>query len=101
MYTTLEYYSKRWPIEIFFRQAKGNLGINQYQVRHLKAIKRFWSLTVLTYLFCVLGKAKVLSFSQGLSNVRKEVKGNLFTWIYKQSQANVPLSKILERLKVA
>ena len=30
---TLEYYSKRWPIEIFFRQTKGNLGINQYQVR--------------------------------------------------------------------
>ena len=99
--TTLEYYSKRWPIEIFFRQTKGNLGINQYQVRHLKAIKRFWSLTVLTYLFCVLGKAKVSSFSQGLSNARKEVKGNLFTWIYKQSQVNVPLSKILERLKVA
>jgi len=99
--TTLEYYSKRWPIEIFFSQTKGNLGINQYQVRHLKVIKRFWSLTVLTYLFCVLGKAKVSSFSQGLSNARKEVKGNLFTWIYKQSQANIPLSKILERLKVA
>jgi len=34
---TLEYYSKRWPIEIFFRQTNGNFGINQYQVRHLKA----------------------------------------------------------------
>lgn len=99
--TTLEYYSKRWPIEIFFRQTKGNLGINQYQVRHLKAIKRFWCLTVLTYLFCVLGRIKVSSFSQGLSHARKEVKGNLFTWIYKQSKENVPLSKILERLKVA
>lgn len=98
---TLEYYSKRWPIEIFFRQTKGNLGINQYQVRHITAIKRFWSLTVLTYLFCVLGKAEVSSFAQGLSSTRKEVKSNLFAWIYNQSQAGVPLSRILVRLKVA
>ncbi|MBP2657684.1 MAG: hypothetical protein H6Q69_716 [Firmicutes bacterium] len=49
--TILKYYSQRWPIEIFFRQAKGNLGINQYQVRTISAIKRFWSLTALTYLF--------------------------------------------------
>ena len=98
---TLEYYSKRWPIEIFFRQTKGNLGINQYQVRHITAIRRFWSLTVLTYLFCVLGKAEVSSFAQGLSSTRKEVKSNLFAWIYNQSQAGVPLSRILVRLKVA
>lgn len=26
--TILEYYSKRWPIEIFFRQTKNNLGLN-------------------------------------------------------------------------
>ena len=36
-----------------------------------------------------------------LSFTRKEVKGSLIAWIYKQSQANVPLSKILERLKAA
>ncbi len=99
--TTLEYYSKRWPIETFFRQSKGNLGINQYQIRHIKAIKRFWALTVLTYIFCVLRLNKGSSFAQGLSATRKEVKGNLVTWIYKQSQANIPLSKILERLKAA
>lgn len=98
---TLEYYSKRWPIEIYFRQTKGNLGINQYQVRHITAIKRFWALTVLTYLFCVLGKPKVSSFAKGLSFARKEVKRNLFAWIYNQSQAGVPLSHILVRLKVA
>ena len=98
----LEYYSKRWPIEIFFRQTKGNLGINQYQVRHIIAIKRFWTLTVLTYLFCVLGKTNISSFAQGLSFTRKEVKGNLVAWIYNRSQqAGVPLAYILVRLKVA
>jgi len=58
-------------------------------------------LTVLTYLFCVLGKPKVSSFAKGLSFARKEVKRNLFAWIYQQSQAGVPLSHILVRLKVA
>ena len=99
--TTLEYYSKRWLIEIFFRQTENNLGINQYQIHHIRAIKRFWSLTILTYLFCARGKDKVSSFAQGISHMRKEVKGNLFTWIYKQSKSNVTLFKILERLKVA
>lgn len=98
---TLEYYSKRWPIETFFRQTKGNLGMNQYQVRHIRAIKRFWVLTVLTYLFCLLAKAEVSSFAQGLSFTRKEVKANLFAWIYKQSQSGVPLSHVLVRLKAA
>ena len=98
---TLEYYSKRWSIETFFRQTKGNLGINQYQIRHIKAIKRFWTLTVLTYLFCILAKAKVSSFAQGLSFTRKEVKANLFAWIYKQSQSGVPLSHVLVRFKAA
>lgn len=28
--TILEYYSKRWPIEIFFRQTKNNLGLSTY-----------------------------------------------------------------------
>lgn len=44
---------------------------------------------------------KAASFAQGLCFTRKEVKGNLIAWIYKQSRANVPLSKILERLKAA
>ena len=70
-------------------------------MRHFKAIKRFWSLSVLTYLFCVLGKTKATSFSQGLTGARKEIKRNLVTWIYEQSQDDVPLSQILVRLKVA
>ena len=55
---TLEYYSKRWSIETFFRQTKGNLGINQYQIRHIKAIKRFWTLTVfdLSFLYPCQGE---------------------------------------------
>jgi hypothetical protein len=99
--TILEYYSKRWPIETFFRQTKGNLGINQYQIRTITAIKRFWSLTALTYLFCTIGSFKRKSFAKGLRNMRKKFKKNLFVWIYEQAKFNVPLSQVLSRLKSA
>ncbi|WP_349292279.1 transposase [Thermoanaerobacterium thermosaccharolyticum] len=35
--TILNYYNQRWPIEIFFRQTKNNLGLNTYQVRSTKS----------------------------------------------------------------
>ena len=99
--TALEYYSKRWPIETFFRQTKGNLGLNQYQMRNITAIKRFWALTTLTYLFCAIGMSKISSFAKGLHHVRREFKANLFSWIYNQAQAGVSLATILVRLKSA
>lgn len=97
--TALEYYSKRWPIEIFFRQTKGNLGFNQYQMRDITAIKRFWALTTLTYLFCAIGVSKISVFAKGLYHMRREFKADLFSWVYNQAQAGVSLAKILVRLK--
>ncbi|MBJ6361635.1 IS701 family transposase [Paenibacillus sp. MAHUQ-46] len=38
--TICTYYSKRWPIEIFFRQSKNNLGFDTYQVRSATAFIR-------------------------------------------------------------
>jgi hypothetical protein len=93
--TALEYYSRRWPIEIFFRQTKGNLGFNQYQIRQIAGIKRFWALMTLTFLFCAIGISKVASFAKGLSHTRREFKINLVGWIYNQAQAGIPLSQIL------
>ncbi|WP_425060242.1 transposase [Sporomusa carbonis] len=49
--TILEYYSQRWPLEIFFRQTKGNFGFNKYQVRSAQAIDRIMVLITLTYLW--------------------------------------------------
>jgi hypothetical protein len=99
--TALEYYSKRWPVETFFRQTKGNLGINQYQIRTITAIKRFWALTALTYLFCMIGSLKRKSFAKGLRDMRKKFKTNLFVWVYEQAKSNVPLPEVLGRLKSA
>ena len=36
----LKHYTKRWPIETFFRDIKQHFGLAKYQVRTLKGIKR-------------------------------------------------------------
>ncbi len=53
--TILEYYTNRWPIEVFFKQEKGHLGFNKYQIRSIKGIKRIWLLQSLVHLICTIG----------------------------------------------
>ena len=42
----------RWPIESSFRQAKGELGMDHYQVRGWRCLHRHFYMTQLSYLFC-------------------------------------------------
>ena len=37
----LDTYSRRWPIELFFRQSKGKLALDKYQIRSRKGIQRY------------------------------------------------------------
>ncbi len=99
--TILDYYSKRWPVEIFFRQAKGNLGFNGYQVRSIRSIERLWTLLALTHLYCTMGLGKPLLFGDGLRKVRKDVKGQTIQWIYECGKNGMPLGDVLKRLKIA
>ena len=57
-------------IEIFFRQPKGNLGLNKYQVRSAQAIDRMLVLIALTYLYSVIGTGSYQQFGIGLRKVR-------------------------------
>ncbi len=45
----LNHYSERWAIEVFFRTAKQDLGLDGYQMRSYKANRRYWSLVILSY----------------------------------------------------
>jgi SRSO17 transposase len=51
----LKTYSKRWNIEMFFRDSKQNLGLEDYQLRDLWGIKRHWYLIFLAYSLQVSG----------------------------------------------
>lgn len=98
--TILEYYSKRWPIEIFFRQTKNNLGLNTYQVRSTKSIERLLVLISLTYIYCSIQENANYSFSKGLLICRNNVKKDNIQWIYECAKNNIHIEIIFKAMKV-
>lgn len=45
----LETYVKRWPIETFYQDSKGHLGLDEYRMRRAEAIKKHWCLVFVAY----------------------------------------------------
>jgi hypothetical protein len=99
--TISAYYSKRWPIEVFFRQSKGNLGFATYQVRSATAFIRLWTLLAWTHLFCMIGQGEPCSFGDGLRKARKQTKVDYTHFIYECGQNGIPFDDVLSRLKLA
>jgi hypothetical protein len=99
--TISAYYSKRWPIEVFFRQSKGNLGFATYQVRSATAFIRLWTLLAWTHLFCMIGQGEPCSFGDGLRKVRKQTKVDYTQFIYECGQNGIPFDDVLSCLKLA
>ncbi len=97
----LEYYSCRWPIEIFFRQTKGNLGLNSYQVRKEIAIDRFLVLVALTYLYCVFSKGHYQPFGSGIRAVRVNSEREQAAWIFDNAKNGVSFDVICQHLNIA
>ena len=52
--TVARLYALRNWVEVFYREAKDDLGAGQYQVRHLEAIVRHWQLVFVAYSLLVL-----------------------------------------------
>ncbi|MCC5468495.1 hypothetical protein [Pelosinus baikalensis] len=94
-------YSQRWPIEIFFRQSKGNFGLNSYQVRSAQAIDRILALIALTYLYCVIGTGNYCRLGHRLKEVRTASQRDKVAMIYQAAKNNVPLAEIFVKLKIA
>jgi len=99
--TIVVYYSKRWPIEIFFRQSKGNLGFETYQVRSEKAFTRLWVLLSFTHLYCTIGLGKPYLFGDGLRRVRKQVKIDYVRYVYECGRKGIQFTDVLTQLKLA
>lgn len=45
----LETYLQRWPIETFYQDSKGHLGLDEYRMRGAEAIKKHWCLVFVAY----------------------------------------------------
>jgi hypothetical protein len=46
----VEYYELRWQIEVFFRELKGQLGLQDYQGTHFPSYERYVTLVLLGYM---------------------------------------------------
>jgi hypothetical protein len=85
----LKTYAMRWNIETFFRDSKQNLGLESYQLRDLRGIKRHWYLIFLAYslqvsgLFGIAKKPRRESPTLGelISKTTRNVFSGLVEWI--------------------
>jgi len=88
--------------QTFFRESKKKLGLDDYQVRSEKSIKRYFLIMMLTYVYCGLEVSEdTLKFSTGLKNARANLEAEKITFIYNKTQAGEPLDAILELFNVA
>jgi hypothetical protein len=98
----LNHYSHRWPIEIFFRESKKKLGLDDYQVRSHQSIKRYFLLLMLTYVYCGLEvSGETLNFSDGIKIARKQLEVEKITLIIEQAQAGKSIADILNLFAAA
>ena len=47
-------YVQRWPIETFYQDGKGHLGLDEYRMRNAEAIQKHWCLVYVAYSFLPL-----------------------------------------------
>ena len=74
----LNRYLERWPIEVFFRQAKQKLALDKYQIRSARGIRRFWLLMSVAHFICCMGTGEALSFHDGYAAIQKQLMTVLF-----------------------
>lgn len=65
--TVLSHYLNRWPIELFFKASKQNLGLGDYQVLGYRGVVRYLHLVLIAYLL-------LTHLALGTPDVQAEVK---------------------------
>lgn len=98
--TILAYYSKRWNIETGYRYLKENQGVDHYQVRSMKAIRRYWVLQFLTYTYLELRKQElqVDTLGEVIHQERIAHLGRFVMYAYEQGLQQVPAKQVLDEL---
>ena len=75
----LDTYSRRWPIELFFRQSKGKLALDKYQIRSRKGIRRYWLIMSLVHYLCCMHSEQYCTFEEGYRYFQKQRKTEQLT----------------------
>lgn len=105
--TILEYYSKRWDIEVSYRYHKDSLGFDEYQVESLTSIKRFWSMVFMSYTFLELfrvshGKSLRLgNLGDTVRYFRKQYLVSIARFAYTCAENGVSIDTVVTKLRAA
>lgn len=92
----LDAYVERWPIELFFRQSKGKLALDKYQIRSSQGIRRYWLVMSLVHLICCTKTGKFCTFEDGYAYLQREIQRERITYIYQCGVKHCPLDGLLD-----
>ncbi|WP_025950167.1 transposase, partial [Geobacillus thermocatenulatus] len=95
----LRYDAQRWSIECFFRQAKDQLKLDGYRVRHVRAVKRYWITVLLACVYSIAESQQDLS--AGLELLRSRKGHSLVEFIYNAAKQDIPIDVVKKQLHVA
>ncbi len=91
----LNLYLERWPIEVFFRQAKQRLALDKYQIHTSTGIHRFWLLMSLAHYICCFGTGTFVPFQYGFATLQSALLKERISYIYQCGVARQPLDSLL------
>lgn len=63
IYKILSLYARRWRVDVFYRDSKQNLGLEDYEVRKIRGARRHISMVFTAHTLLVLGSAFVTGSS--------------------------------------
>ena len=97
----LTQYTDRWAIEPFFRDCKSYLGLDEYQVRSERSIKRYLAIMIVNYTYCKLYSNESHHFNTGFKLAQNNLQKARVIWIYNAAASGEPVEEILKYLKIA
>ena len=91
----LDRYMERWPIEVFFRQAKNRLSFDQYQIRSSQGIRRYWLLMPLAHFLACMECGEPMSFEDGYAFIYNRIQEERIHYIYQCGARKVVFGDVL------
>ena len=91
----LDTYTKRWPIELFFRQCKSKLALDKYQIRSQQGIQRYWLIMLLVHYMCCMSSGKYCTFEEGYQYYQNKLKTEQLSNLHQFIKNGASLEEVL------
>ena len=91
----LDRYVERWPVEVFFRQAKDRLASDRYQVRSSQGIRRYWLLMSLAHLLACTGCGETMSFEDGYAYIYSHIQEERVRFVYQCGARHIGFEQVI------